>query len=104
MESGWPMVTTYRLEDPRHSLQRAGRRRSGAFGSESEEAPSIAGLALPDDLSREVYCILGVPIDAIGMHAVLRRKKPPPRHKTRFLISTPNLNSFGISQSDENFR
>jgi N-acetylglucosaminyldiphosphoundecaprenol N-acetyl-beta-D-mannosaminyltransferase len=37
---------------------------------QSDVAPDFA---LPDDLSREVYCILGVPVDAIGMNAVLRR-------------------------------
>ena len=28
--------------------------------------------AIPDDLSREVYCILGMPIDAIEMPAVMQ--------------------------------
>jgi hypothetical protein len=28
---------------------------------------------LPDDLAREVYCVLGIPIDAISMPEALRR-------------------------------
>ena len=53
----------------------------------------VPDFALPDDLSREVYCILGVPVDAIGMNAVLRRIGSASRGGTPFLISTPNLNS-----------
>jgi N-acetylglucosaminyldiphosphoundecaprenol N-acetyl-beta-D-mannosaminyltransferase len=64
----------------------------------------VTGLALPDDLSREVYCILGMPIDAIEMDAVLRWIESAAGHRTPFLISTPNLNSLVISQSDADFR
>jgi N-acetylglucosaminyldiphosphoundecaprenol N-acetyl-beta-D-mannosaminyltransferase len=68
---------------------------------QSDVAPDFA---LPDDLSREVYCILGVPVDAIGMNAVLRRIGSASTAGTPFLISTPNLNSLVISQSDKEFR
>jgi N-acetylglucosaminyldiphosphoundecaprenol N-acetyl-beta-D-mannosaminyltransferase len=57
---------------------------------QSDVAPDFA---LPDDLSREVYCMLGVPVDAIGMNAVLRGIGSASRGGTPFLISTPNLNS-----------
>jgi N-acetylglucosaminyldiphosphoundecaprenol N-acetyl-beta-D-mannosaminyltransferase len=68
---------------------------------QSDVAPDFA---LPDDLSREVYCILGVPVDAIGMHAVLRRIGSASTAETPFLISTPNLNSLVISQLDREFK
>jgi N-acetylglucosaminyldiphosphoundecaprenol N-acetyl-beta-D-mannosaminyltransferase len=64
----------------------------------------VTSSPLPDDLSREVYCILGVPVDAIGMQEVLRRIKAAAARKVPFLLSTPNLNSLVISQSDGNFR
>ena len=67
---------------------------------QSDVAPDFA---LHDDLSREVYCILGVPVDAIGMNAVLRRIGSAFTAGTPFLISTPNPNSL-ISQLDREFR
>jgi N-acetylglucosaminyldiphosphoundecaprenol N-acetyl-beta-D-mannosaminyltransferase len=64
----------------------------------------VTSSAVPDDLSREVYCILGMPIDAIGMHAALRRIKSAAAGRTPFLISTPNLNFLVLSQSNRDFR
>jgi N-acetylglucosaminyldiphosphoundecaprenol N-acetyl-beta-D-mannosaminyltransferase len=72
-----------------------------AMAVQSDVVPDFA---LHDDLSREVYCILGVPVDAIGMNAVLRRIGSASRGGTPFLISTPNLNSLVISQLDREFR
>jgi N-acetylglucosaminyldiphosphoundecaprenol N-acetyl-beta-D-mannosaminyltransferase len=57
----------------------------------------------PDDLSREVYCILGIPVDAIEMADVLLRIDRAVSSKTPFLISTPNLNFLVNSQSDPDF-
>jgi hypothetical protein len=68
---------------------------------QSDVAPDFA---LHGDLSREVYCILGVPVDAIGMNAVLRRIGSASTAGTPFLISTPNPNSLVISQLDREFR
>jgi|tagenome__1003787_1003787.scaffolds.fasta_scaffold20987871_2 N-acetylglucosaminyldiphosphoundecaprenol N-acetyl-beta-D-mannosaminyltransferase len=67
-------------------------------------ATSVTSLALPDDLSREVYCILGMPIDAIGMQTVLYRIRSAAAARTSFLISTPNLNFLVNSQLDRSFR
>jgi N-acetylglucosaminyldiphosphoundecaprenol N-acetyl-beta-D-mannosaminyltransferase len=64
----------------------------------------VSGFALPDDLSREVYCILGIPVDAIGMHTVLRRIESAAAGRTPFLISTANLNFLVNSQLDREFR
>jgi N-acetylglucosaminyldiphosphoundecaprenol N-acetyl-beta-D-mannosaminyltransferase len=59
---------------------------------------------LPDALSRQVYCILGVPIDLITMPAVLRRIETAAVCDAPFTLSTPNLNFLVISQSDAEFR
>jgi len=64
----------------------------------------VPDFALPDDLSREVYCILGVPVDAIGMNVVLR----PDRISFRSWDSFPHFDSqsqlAGVSQLDREFR
>lgn len=60
--------------------------------------------ALPDDLSRDVYCILGVTIDAIDMPAVLRNIEAAAARRTRFVISTANLNFLVTSQTNFEFR
>jgi N-acetylglucosaminyldiphosphoundecaprenol N-acetyl-beta-D-mannosaminyltransferase len=64
----------------------------------------VVNAASPDDLSREVYCILGIPVDAIEMPAVLRGIKTAAVSRAPFLISTPNLNFLVNSQSDSVFR
>lgn len=78
-------------------------------GGESMEAgPAWAGFEkspdLPDALSREVYCILGIPIDRVTMPGVLRRIETAADGRAPFLLSTPNLNFLVISQSDAEFR
>jgi len=57
-----------------------------------------------DDLSRKVYCILGMPIDAIGMQSVLRGIETAAAIKAPFLISTPNVNFLVNNRSDSDFR
>jgi N-acetylglucosaminyldiphosphoundecaprenol N-acetyl-beta-D-mannosaminyltransferase len=59
---------------------------------------------LPDALSRQVYCILGIPIDLITMPAVLRCIQIAAVYKMPFTLSTPNLNFLATSQSDAEFR
>jgi N-acetylglucosaminyldiphosphoundecaprenol N-acetyl-beta-D-mannosaminyltransferase len=100
------MLITHKQHDASRSYHGVGTRYSDARGerSDSGEPAAVAESSIPDDLSREVYCILGVPIDAIGILAVLRRIEAAARRKTRLLISTPNLNFFVTSQSDKNFR
>lgn len=57
-----------------------------------------------DDLSREVYCILGIPVDAIDMPTALRAVENAAAADKPFLISTPNLNYLVTSQLDPEFR
>jgi N-acetylglucosaminyldiphosphoundecaprenol N-acetyl-beta-D-mannosaminyltransferase len=60
--------------------------------------------AIRDDLSREVYCILGIPIDAVEMDAVLQKIDDAAQNAAPYLISTPNLNFLVNSQTDPEFR
>ena len=57
-----------------------------------------------DDLSRNVYCVLGVPIDAVDMPGLLRTVHNAARDRTPFLVSTPNLHFLVNSQKDPEFR
>ncbi len=68
----------------------------------SVDRDSVA--AIPDDLSREVYCILGMPIDAIEMPAVLRSIERAAGNTEPFVVSTPNLNFLVNSLRDSEFR
>ncbi|UFZ04788.1 WecB/TagA/CpsF family glycosyltransferase [Bradyrhizobium ontarionense] len=96
------MLTTQELQEAGRSYYRTGR--SGAGRDRSEVEAPRAEVAVPDDLSRDVYCVLGIPIDAIGMRGVLHRIRDAARRKTRLLISTPNLNFLVASQSNRSFR
>jgi N-acetylglucosaminyldiphosphoundecaprenol N-acetyl-beta-D-mannosaminyltransferase len=57
-----------------------------------------------DDLSRKVYCVLGLPIDSIDMAALLKAVEDAAARKVPFLLSTPNLAHLVISQIDAEFR
>ncbi len=62
------------------------------------------GTANPDALFRDVYCILGLAIDAIEMPAVIRRIEAVIADPTAFLISTANVNFLVTSQFDRAFK
>lgn len=57
-----------------------------------------------DDLSREVYGLFGMPIDALDRNMVVEQIKSAARAGRPFLISTPNLNFLRISRADPEFR
>ncbi len=57
-----------------------------------------------DDLSRDVYCLLGIPVDATDMDSVLRQIEGAVNTRVPVLISTPNLNFLATSQFDPDFR
>jgi N-acetylglucosaminyldiphosphoundecaprenol N-acetyl-beta-D-mannosaminyltransferase len=59
---------------------------------------------LPDDLSREVHCVLGMPIDAVDMRTALQRIRTAAEGETPFLVSTANLNFLVSSLRDGAFR
>jgi N-acetylglucosaminyldiphosphoundecaprenol N-acetyl-beta-D-mannosaminyltransferase len=72
--------------------------------SNSSGVDTVVDRAMSDDLSREVYCILGMPIDAVEMLSVVRRIEMAATSKTPFFISTPNLNFLVNSQGNPEFR
>lgn len=68
------------------------------------EIDSAVDLSQPDDLTREVYGVMGVPVDVSDMETALRRVDAAAGRAEPFHISTINLNWLIISQSDEKFR
>jgi N-acetylglucosaminyldiphosphoundecaprenol N-acetyl-beta-D-mannosaminyltransferase len=60
--------------------------------------------AIHDNFSREVYCVLGIPIDGIEMPAVLGTIDAAAESGKPFVLSTPNLNFLVTSQTDPEFR
>ncbi len=75
-----------------------------AFTAGDRNVDWNSAAAIPDDLSREVYCILGMPIDAIEMPVVLRCIEKAAANAAPSVISTPNLNFLVISEQDSEFR
>lgn len=75
----------------------------GAMTSNDTERNSIAGSVF-DDFSRDVYCLLGIPIDATDMASVLRQIENAANNREPFFLSTPNLNFLANSQFDLEFR
>lgn len=74
------------------------------FGVETTE-PNCDALQTPlDDLSRSVYCVLGMPLDAVEMPDVLHVIDGAAARAKPFLISTPNLNFLVSYQQDPEFR
>jgi N-acetylglucosaminyldiphosphoundecaprenol N-acetyl-beta-D-mannosaminyltransferase len=70
---------------------------------QSTAAPSTA-IDLSDDLSRNVYGLLGVPLDAIDFSFLIRLIDDAAQEASPFLISTPNVNFLIKSQTNGEFR
>jgi N-acetylglucosaminyldiphosphoundecaprenol N-acetyl-beta-D-mannosaminyltransferase len=56
------------------------------------------------ELTREVYCLQGIPVDAVDMPEVVRRIETAAAKKSPLLISTPNVNFLIGSHRDVEFR
>ncbi len=65
---------------------------------------SVANTAPPDDLAREVYVVLGVPIDSVDMATTTQRIDAAAQRSTPFLISTVNSNFLVASRSNAEFK
>lgn len=68
------------------------------------EADKVAEVIDSADIEREVYGVLGVPVDAVDMAGTLDRITAAAASRKPFLISTINLNFLVTSHSDEQFR
>lgn len=60
--------------------------------------------AAPDELSRKVYGLLGIPVDALDFPSLLRSMDIARNAGAPFLISTPNVNFLVKSQINSTFR
>ena len=60
--------------------------------------------ASASDLARNVYCVFGLPIDALDMTEVIRQIDAAVACRNRFFLSTPNLDFLVRSRIDPEFR
>lgn len=72
--------------------------------SEAISRRSAIDEAGSDDLSRDVYCILGMPIDVIDTPGVLNKIDQSADAGSTLFLSTPNLNFLVHSHTDPEFR
>jgi N-acetylglucosaminyldiphosphoundecaprenol N-acetyl-beta-D-mannosaminyltransferase len=78
---------------------------TGAFdASKRLTAAETVGSFHSNDMLREVYCILGLPIDAIEMPSVLSSIEFAASRRAPFVLSTPNLNFLVSAMSHPEFR
>lgn len=70
----------------------------------SDAAPARRQRAISNDLTREVYGVLGVPIDAVGMNSVIEIVRAAAMSRAPFMISTVNVNFLIKSATDRAFR
>ena len=80
-----------------------GRTHASSVRSSAELGKSAVS-RFRDDLAREVYGILGLPIDAVEMADVVRQIDDAATVGAPFLMSTPNLNFVIGCQTDAEFR
>jgi N-acetylglucosaminyldiphosphoundecaprenol N-acetyl-beta-D-mannosaminyltransferase len=70
----------------------------------SSEEDRAAAPGTPSNLDRSVYCVLGVPIDAINLTKIVQRLEIAAADREVVVVSTPNLNFLVNSLSDPEFR
>jgi N-acetylglucosaminyldiphosphoundecaprenol N-acetyl-beta-D-mannosaminyltransferase len=58
----------------------------------------------PDDLSREIFGVLGLPVDSLDLPGVLQKIGAAAADASPLLISTPNVNFLIASRSNTQFR
>ena len=69
-----------------------------------QTAEPRAASAVADELSRNVYGLLGIPVDALDFPSLLRSMELARNAGAPFLISTPNVNFLVKSQINGEFR
>jgi len=75
---------------------------SSDFPERSTEQQPAA--VVPDDVARNVFGLLGIPVDALDFPALLRAIDGATNAGSPFLISTPNVNFLVKSQNSAPFR
>jgi N-acetylglucosaminyldiphosphoundecaprenol N-acetyl-beta-D-mannosaminyltransferase len=86
-----------RLSQARHDRRDESPREPARYAGDADTSPQF-------DLTRPVYCVLGLPVDAVDMAAVVERIDAAAADHTTLLVSTPNLNFLVNSLSDPEFR
>lgn len=61
-------------------------------------------MAIIPDFSREVYCLLGLPFDAVNLVSAEQQVRTAASERSSFHLSTPNVNFLIAAQSDCKFR
>ena len=75
-----------------------------ARGSSKSQNEANTNASVDDDLEREVYGVLGIPIDNVDITTALNKIRMAAASRRPFLISTANLNFLATSQVDAEFR
>ena len=78
--------------------------RASPASSDFSDRSARTEVRIPDDLSRNVFGLLGIPVDALDFPSLLRLMDHATRTRSPFLISTPNVNFLVKSQSNPTFR
>lgn len=68
------------------------------------DAASMAGYPIKTNFQRQVYCILGLPFDAVTLEQAVAEVADAARGNRRCFFSTPNLNFVAASLSGGDFR
>ena len=82
----------------------AGDMASSLLSGDCASASIVTTSASNDDLSRDVYGLFGIPIDAADRASVLEKITAAAKIRKPFLLSTPNVNFMAESQRDPKFR
>jgi N-acetylglucosaminyldiphosphoundecaprenol N-acetyl-beta-D-mannosaminyltransferase len=79
---------------------------SGPLTPASYEAAQVGVTSTTSrsNLARPVYCVLGVPIDAVSLATVVHKIEAAAAERAVLLVSTPNINFIVSSLSDPEFR
>lgn len=82
------------------------RRRAALASTEPDAASNQADTVIPTDpdFDRDVYCLMGIPIDAVDMTQTMDAIRRAADADRRCFLSTPNLNFLMGCQRDEGFR
>ena len=87
-------------------MPREAQANRGQWATEPQfgQAQSCSSAEKPDDLSRAVYGILGIPLDVIEIGGLLERIDLAVADQAPFLLSTPNVNFLMMGRADPEFR
>jgi N-acetylglucosaminyldiphosphoundecaprenol N-acetyl-beta-D-mannosaminyltransferase len=92
------------LPSPALSWPEAARGEAAVTVPSPVSRAAFADMVSQSSLTRPVYCVLGIPIDAVDMTTVVRKIEAATAKHAAFLLSTPNLNFLVSSLSDPEFK